>query len=171
MTFNLAAQNPPVIAKNVAEQPLDKWDSDAVQYHKSYANASSFGNSPYSLRHQRHELLRKLRQRVRGFDVAAVLYQRQLGSIRERRVGVLSERRVFLGVSLSLGLDPLPLRQLVFLSGSGLGLAARRRLDGTGKQYLCTGSLGNRASRTPSRPLVPGHRFTHRLPGSLLWWV
>ncbi len=48
MTFNLAAQNPPVIAKNVAEQPLDKWDSDAVQYHKSYANASSFGNSPYS---------------------------------------------------------------------------------------------------------------------------
>jgi hypothetical protein len=48
MTFNLAAQNPPVVAKNVAEQPLDKWDSDAVQYHKSYANASSFGNSPYS---------------------------------------------------------------------------------------------------------------------------
>jgi FecR protein len=48
MTFNLAAQNPPVIAKNVAEQPLDKWDSDATQYHKSYANASSFGNSPYS---------------------------------------------------------------------------------------------------------------------------
>jgi hypothetical protein len=32
----------------VVEQPLDKWDSDAVQYHKSYANASSFGNSPYS---------------------------------------------------------------------------------------------------------------------------
>jgi hypothetical protein len=48
MTFNLAAQNPPVIAKNVAEQPLDKWDDDAAQYHKSYANASSFGNSPYS---------------------------------------------------------------------------------------------------------------------------
>jgi hypothetical protein len=48
MTFNLAAENPPVIAKTVAEQPLDKWDSDAVQYHKSYANASSFGNSPYS---------------------------------------------------------------------------------------------------------------------------
>ena len=48
MTFNLAAQNPPVIAKNVTEQPLDKWDTDAAQYHKSYANASSFGNSPYS---------------------------------------------------------------------------------------------------------------------------
>jgi hypothetical protein len=48
MTFNLAAQAPPVIAKSVVEQPLDKWDSDAVQYHKSYANASSFGNSPYS---------------------------------------------------------------------------------------------------------------------------
>jgi hypothetical protein len=48
MTFNLAAQNPPVVAKSVAEQPLDKWDNDAVQYHKSYANASSFGNTPYS---------------------------------------------------------------------------------------------------------------------------
>jgi hypothetical protein len=48
MTFNLADQNPPVIAKNVVEQPLDKWDSDAMQYHKSFANASSFGNTPYS---------------------------------------------------------------------------------------------------------------------------
>src|SRR5271156_3816059 len=48
MTFNLASENPPVIAKNVVEEPLDKWDSEAVQYHKSYANASSFGNSPYS---------------------------------------------------------------------------------------------------------------------------
>jgi FecR protein len=48
MTFNLAAENPPVIAKNVVEQPLDKWDSDAMQYHKSFANASSFGNAPYS---------------------------------------------------------------------------------------------------------------------------
>jgi hypothetical protein len=48
MTFNLADQNPPVIAKNVVEQPLDKWDTDAMQYHKSFANASSFGNAPYS---------------------------------------------------------------------------------------------------------------------------
>jgi hypothetical protein len=47
-TFNLAAPSEPSIAKNVAEQPLDAWDHDAVQYHKSYANASSFGNSPYS---------------------------------------------------------------------------------------------------------------------------
>ena len=48
MTFNLASQSPPVIAKSVAQEPLDSWDNDAVQYHKSYANASSFGNSPYS---------------------------------------------------------------------------------------------------------------------------
>ena len=47
-TFNLAEQSQPVIAKSVVDQPLDKWDSDAVQYHKSYANASSFGNSPYA---------------------------------------------------------------------------------------------------------------------------
>ena len=48
MTFNLAAQTPPVIAKNVVEQPLDSWDHDAVQYHKSFANATSYGNSPYA---------------------------------------------------------------------------------------------------------------------------
>jgi hypothetical protein len=48
MTFNLAEQTPPTIAKNVAEQPLDSWDHTAVQYHQSYANASSFGNSPYT---------------------------------------------------------------------------------------------------------------------------
>jgi len=47
-TFNLAAQNPPEIAKSIVEEPLDKWDGDAVQYHKSYANASTYGGSPYS---------------------------------------------------------------------------------------------------------------------------
>jgi FecR protein len=46
-TFS-AAQTEPMIAKSVVEQPLDSWDHDAVQYHKSYANATSFGNSPYS---------------------------------------------------------------------------------------------------------------------------
>jgi FecR protein len=46
-TFS-AGQSEPMIAKNVVEQPLDSWDHDAVQYHKSYANATSFGNSPYS---------------------------------------------------------------------------------------------------------------------------
>jgi hypothetical protein len=48
MTFNLAGQTPPVMAKSVAQEPLDSWDSNSVQYHKSFANATSFGNSPYS---------------------------------------------------------------------------------------------------------------------------
>ena len=48
MTFGLAGQSEPVIAKRVAEAPLDSWDKDAVQYHKSFANATSFGNSPYA---------------------------------------------------------------------------------------------------------------------------
>jgi uncharacterized protein DUF6600/FecR-like protein len=41
-TFN-AGQSEPMIAKSVAEQPLDSWDHDAVEYHKSYANATSYG--------------------------------------------------------------------------------------------------------------------------------
>ena len=48
MTFNLAGQTQPVIAKNVTQEPLDSWDKDATQYHKSFANASSYGNTPYS---------------------------------------------------------------------------------------------------------------------------
>jgi len=48
LTFSLAGQSQPVIAKNVTREPLDSWDQDAVQYHKSFANASSYGNSPYS---------------------------------------------------------------------------------------------------------------------------
>jgi hypothetical protein len=48
MTFSSAGQDQPVIAKNVTQEPLDSWDHDAVQYHKSFANATSYGNSPYS---------------------------------------------------------------------------------------------------------------------------
>jgi hypothetical protein len=48
MTFSLAGQSEPVIAKKVTEEPLDAWDKNATQYHKSFANASSFGNAPYS---------------------------------------------------------------------------------------------------------------------------
>jgi hypothetical protein len=47
-TFNLATPSEPVIAKSLVDQPTDSWDKDAVQYHKSYANASSYGNSPYA---------------------------------------------------------------------------------------------------------------------------
>jgi FecR protein len=48
MTFTLAGESQPVIAKNVSQEPLDSWDRDAVQYHKSFANASSYGNAPYA---------------------------------------------------------------------------------------------------------------------------
>ena len=47
-TFNMASQSEPVIAKSVADNALDPWDKNAVDYHKSFANASSYGNSPYA---------------------------------------------------------------------------------------------------------------------------
>jgi hypothetical protein len=47
-TFNLASQSEPTVAKSVAENTLDPWDHNAVDYHKSFANASSYGNSPYA---------------------------------------------------------------------------------------------------------------------------
>jgi hypothetical protein len=48
MTFNLDGQGQPVVAKSVAEAPLDDWDKNAAQYHQTFANTASFGNSPYS---------------------------------------------------------------------------------------------------------------------------
>ena len=51
MSFSLAGQGEPTIAKTVADEQndqLDNWDHQAVQYHKSYANATSFGGTPYS---------------------------------------------------------------------------------------------------------------------------
>jgi hypothetical protein len=48
LTFNLDGQSQPVMAKNVTEAPLDDWDKTSVQYHKTVANVSSFGNSPYA---------------------------------------------------------------------------------------------------------------------------
>ncbi len=74
-------------------------------------------------------------------------------------MGLLSERRIFLGVSLPLGLDPVSLWELVFLSGGRLGLAARRRLDGTGEQYLRrpAGQQGFQNSFAANRPHPPIH--------------
>ena len=140
----------------MAEQPLDSWDKDAVQYHKSYANATSFGNSPYSYGiNDMNYYGSFVNVRVLRLDVAAVLYQRELGSVRERRLGLLSERRLFLGVSVSVGLDTLPLRQLGFLPGRRLGLAAGRRMDGTGKQFVCHAA-------GPNRPAIrQGHSSAH----------
>jgi hypothetical protein len=47
-TFNLASQSEPTVAKSVADNALDPWDHNAVDYHKSFANASPYGNSPYA---------------------------------------------------------------------------------------------------------------------------
>jgi hypothetical protein len=44
-------------------------------------------------------------------------------------VGVVSERGIFVGIALSLGMDTVPLRLLVLLLGSGLGLDARRDVE------------------------------------------
>jgi hypothetical protein len=48
LTFNLANQSEPVVAKNVTPEPFDSWDHDASDYHKRYASLSAVGNSPYS---------------------------------------------------------------------------------------------------------------------------
>ncbi len=48
LTFTLANQSQPMVAKNVTPEPFDSWDHDAADYHKRYASHSAFGNSSYS---------------------------------------------------------------------------------------------------------------------------
>jgi FecR protein len=48
LTFDLAKQSEPTMAKNVAEDQNDAWDHDAVEYQKRYTNGSAFANSPYA---------------------------------------------------------------------------------------------------------------------------
>jgi FecR protein len=48
LTFDLANQSQPEVAKNVAPDQFDSWDHNAADYHKRYASLSAFGNSPYS---------------------------------------------------------------------------------------------------------------------------
>jgi hypothetical protein len=43
-----AGQSQPTIAKNLTDQPFDKWDTQSTQYHKSFANATSYGGAPYA---------------------------------------------------------------------------------------------------------------------------
>jgi hypothetical protein len=47
-TFQLTGQEQPAVAKSYLEQPLDQWDSRATEYHKNFANASAYGNTPYA---------------------------------------------------------------------------------------------------------------------------
>src|SRR5439155_9018839 len=79
---------------------------------------------------ERFELLRKLLQRARLWpDVAALPCRRRLGSIHEWSLDVVSRRRVYVGLLLSLGMDALSL-WLLDLPRGWLVLAARKFLGG-----------------------------------------
>ncbi|HEX3941705.1 MAG TPA: DUF6600 domain-containing protein [Acidobacteriaceae bacterium] len=48
VTFDLADQSQPTLAKNVAENENDAWDQSSLEYHKQYAgNSGAYGNTPY----------------------------------------------------------------------------------------------------------------------------
>ncbi|MBT9331328.1 DUF6600 domain-containing protein [Paracidobacterium acidisoli] len=48
LTFDLASQNPPELAKKVTSDIFDPWDHDQADYHKHFASLSAFGGSAYS---------------------------------------------------------------------------------------------------------------------------
>ena len=48
VTFDLLQHQQPSVAKDIAPEPYDDWDHNAVGYHSHAANVSSFNGSPYS---------------------------------------------------------------------------------------------------------------------------
>ena len=48
ITFDLLQHQQPQVAKDIAPEPYDGWDHDAVQYHSRVASVSAFNGSPYS---------------------------------------------------------------------------------------------------------------------------
>ena len=48
VTFDLMQHQQPMVAKDIAPEPFDSWDQNAVGYHSRVANSSSFNGSPYS---------------------------------------------------------------------------------------------------------------------------
>ena len=132
ITFAMASSSEPTVAKDVAADPFDAWDHSEADYHDQVATRG-FQQHAVQLRAERYVVLRRLRRhwRLRD-DVASLLCERRLEPIFERRVGMVRRRHgVFVGVSLSLGMDSVPFRVVVLLPGCGLGLdARRRRLDG-----------------------------------------
>ncbi len=48
ITFALEQQNPPEVARDIADAPFDAWDKQSTEYHARPASSSAFGNSPYA---------------------------------------------------------------------------------------------------------------------------
>jgi len=48
VTFNIAGQAEPKVAKDIAEDPYDTWDKEATGYHARTAALGAVSNSPYS---------------------------------------------------------------------------------------------------------------------------
>lgn len=48
VTFDLLEHKQPEVAKDIAPEPFDSWDHNAVDYHSRVASVSAFNGSPYS---------------------------------------------------------------------------------------------------------------------------
>src|ERR1035438_5638605 len=95
------------------------------------APSSSRADSPRSRhRAERHGVLREFHGRGRlRFHVASLLHERGLGSIFEWFMGLLLGSGLLMGVAVSVGMDAVSLRKLVVLSGHGMGMATRWRME------------------------------------------
>jgi len=89
-----------------------------------------------------------------------------VGSLRQRPVGLVPQRRLLLGLSLPLGLDALPLRFVAVLPGSGWGWTPGGQWRSLNNQPAGVAANTIHAPRPPNPP-TPGHAtfvVTNRTP-------
>ncbi len=126
--FQALDQSEPTVARSVEANAFDEWDHEAASYHSGVASSQRV-QLALCLWSSGHVVLRELYQRgrLRWIHVAALLRQRCVGSICEWHLGVVPGRGLFMGFSVSLGVDAVSLRFLGILRQRGLGMDARRR--------------------------------------------
>ena len=151
LLFDPANSAAPTLVSSNEKGQYDAWDKQAVEYHERMApSGGSYAGVPYAygLADMNYYGELRLHRRLRH-DVASLSHQRQLEPLRQRRLGLLSRRRLLLGLPLSVGLDGLSLRHLELLPGSRLGLAARQSMERPAEHGTCA------TAQCPEHPQAP----------------
>ena len=162
--FDLTDGDRSTVAKDVEPDPFDAWDKQQDQYHQQYASNSYNSYSPYAYGTSDLNYYGNFFNvpRLRN-HVAALFCGRWLGSVHERRLGVLAGFRLWLGFRLSVGLDAVSLWNVGLSPHLWMGMAAGRDMGGmdgaeddSSSDELCLAAAAvesrSRNSRSEPRP-------------------
>ena len=124
-TFDLANNDSYTLAKNIEEDPYDSWDREQADYHQRYRASKSSSDYPYNYGVSDLNYYGNF-MNVPGYGSVWQPYFAGVGwNPFMDGAWVVSRLWLHLGVILSLGMDAVPLRQLVLRIRVRMVLAAR----------------------------------------------